>query len=157
MGTEVVALALNKVGWENFTPVTIKEGQGSGKGWDGDTPESSLSNDTPPSGLSLVNGYNSVSTASSDKLIVLTVLEKVVKEQTLQLWVLLVGYGDVVQEHTLLLISTRHLVQEMLLTLMMHPPRHIRAIPAKFKCHLCSLAASLNRIKPCVYEMILDA
>jgi hypothetical protein len=111
VGTKVVALALDKVGWENVTPVTIKEGQGSGKGWDRDTPESSLSNNTPPSGLCLVNGYNSVSTTSPENSIILTVLEKVVKEQTLQFWVLLIGYGDVVQEHTLLLISTRHLVQ----------------------------------------------
>src|SRR5450432_3114351 len=57
MCTKVVTLRLDHVGREHVTAITVEERQGSGEGWDWDTPESGLSTDTSPTRLRLVNGY----------------------------------------------------------------------------------------------------
>jgi len=46
---------LKQVGWNDLTPVTIKEGKSSAESGSGDTPENSLSDDTPPAWLSFVD------------------------------------------------------------------------------------------------------
>jgi hypothetical protein len=38
VGTKVVTLGLDEVGGEGLGSVTVEEGEGSGVGWDGDTP-----------------------------------------------------------------------------------------------------------------------
>jgi len=56
VGTEVVTLSLEDIGRNDLAPVTVQECEGSRKGRSGDTPENGLSDDTPPAGLSLVDG-----------------------------------------------------------------------------------------------------
>lgn len=85
VGTEVITLSLEEVGGNHFTPVTIEEGKGSRESGGGNTPEASLSDDTPPSGLCFVN----------------SLVEEVVEEQRLEVLVLLVSGSDVTKEHTL--------------------------------------------------------
>lgn len=56
VGTEVITLGLEDVGRNDLGPVAVEEGESSGEGGRGDTPEDGLSDDTPPAGLSLVHG-----------------------------------------------------------------------------------------------------
>lgn len=110
--THIVTLRLNKVGWNNCTSVSVKEGKSSGESRCWDTPECCLSNNSSPALLSLVDG----------------VLEKVVKEQRLELLILFVSLGDITEEDTNnLALSNNYLIVTDLR--MMHPPRHMRAIP----------------------------
>jgi hypothetical protein len=85
VSTEIVTLSLQKVRRHDLAPVAIKEGKSCAKcrGWD--TPENSLSNDTSPARLGLVNGF----------------VEEIVKEKGFQLRVFLVGRGDISQEDAL--------------------------------------------------------
>jgi hypothetical protein len=83
--TEEVSLSLDKVGGEGLGSVTVEEGEGGGEGRDGDTPESGLGNDSPPSWLSLGNSLK----------------EEGGNEQVLELVVLSVGGGNVRQEDRL--------------------------------------------------------
>jgi len=85
VGTEEVSLSLDEVGGEGLGTVAIEEGERGGVRRDGDTLEGRLSNDTPPSWLSLGNGLQ----------------EEGADEQVLELWVLTVRGGDVGQEDTL--------------------------------------------------------
>ena len=78
-------MSLEEVSGDNLAPVTIEEGKGSGESGGGDTPETSLGNDSPPAGLSLVN----------------SLVEEVVEEQRLKVAVLLVRSGDVAKEDRL--------------------------------------------------------
>ena len=55
VGTEVITLSLEKGGGETFGSVTVEEGKGGGESGSGDTPESTLGDDSAPSRLSLVN------------------------------------------------------------------------------------------------------
>ena len=48
MGTEVIALSLEDVGRDDLTPVTVQEGEGRRESRSRNTPENSLSDDTPP-------------------------------------------------------------------------------------------------------------
>lgn len=54
--TEVVTLGLEDVGRNDLAPVTVQERKGRRESGSGDTPENGLSDDTPPAGLSLVDG-----------------------------------------------------------------------------------------------------
>jgi hypothetical protein len=56
VGTEVVTLCLEKVGGNNLAAIAVKEGESGAERRSRDTPEDSLGNDTPPSGLSFVDG-----------------------------------------------------------------------------------------------------
>jgi hypothetical protein len=47
--------------------------------------------------------------------------------------------------------------RNLLLTLMIHPPLHIAAIPALLRVQSLTLAASRMSMKPWAYEMILEA
>lgn len=49
-------LSLDEAGRDNLAPVTVEEGEGSGEGGGGDTPEHSLGNNTPPARLRFVDG-----------------------------------------------------------------------------------------------------
>lgn len=52
-----IYLGLKKVGRNDLAPVAVKEGKGGTECGRGNAPENSLGNDTPPSGLCLVDGY----------------------------------------------------------------------------------------------------
>lgn len=82
VGTEEVSLTLDKVGGKGLGSVTVEEGQGGGVGRDGNTPESGLSDDSPPAGLGLFEGLG----------------EEGSKEEVLEFGVLSVGSGDVRKE-----------------------------------------------------------
>ena len=71
VGTKVITLGLEKVGWEVLGPVAVVERQGSAesRGWD--TPESTLADNVSPALLCVVNGL----------------VEEVVKEEVLEVWV----------------------------------------------------------------------
>ena len=56
--TEVVALRLQYIGWENFTSISIEEGKGCAESGNRDTPEHCLSAHTSPTRLGFVHGYN---------------------------------------------------------------------------------------------------
>lgn len=85
MKTKQTYLSLEEVGGNNLAPVTIEEGKSGGESGSRDTPENSLSDDTPPTGLRLVDGL----------------VEEVIEEQRLKLAVLVVSGGDVTKENTL--------------------------------------------------------
>ena len=82
VGTEVVTLGLEKVGWKVLGPVTVKEGKSGGEARSWDTPESTLGDDVSPSWLCLVD----------------CLVEEVVEEQVLEVWVGTVGLCDVLEE-----------------------------------------------------------
>lgn len=82
VGTEVVSLGLDQGSGQLLSSVTVEEGQGGGEGRDGDTPQGGLGDDSPPSGLGVLDG----------------VLEEVIEQQGLELGVLLEGLGDIGQE-----------------------------------------------------------
>lgn len=83
--TEEVTLSLDEVGGEGLGSVTVKEGQGGGERWDGDTPEGRLSDNSSPSGLGLGDGLE----------------EEGADEQVFELRVLSVGGGNVGKEDRL--------------------------------------------------------
>ena len=56
VSTKVVTLSLEDIGGDNLAPVTIQEGKGRREGRSWNTPENSLSDDTPPAGLSFLDG-----------------------------------------------------------------------------------------------------
>ena len=82
VGTEVVTLSLEKIGWEVLRPETVVEGEGSGEGRSWDTPEGTLGDNVTPAVLGSVDG----------------VVEEVVEEEVLKVGVAAVGLGDVLQE-----------------------------------------------------------
>lgn len=83
VGTEVVSLGLEEVGWEILGAVTVEPRKCGGETWSWDTDLSGLGNDVSPSWLSLLDG----------------VLEEVGEEEVLELWVLAVGISDVLEEN----------------------------------------------------------
>ena len=83
VGTEVVTLGLEHVGWEVLGSETVVEGERGGEGWCWDTPESTLGDDVTPAWLRLVDGL----------------VEEVVEQQVLEVWVGAVGLGDVLEEN----------------------------------------------------------
>ena len=82
VSTEVISLGLDQRSGQLLASVTVEERQGGGVGRDGDTPQGGLGDDSPPSGLSLLDGA----------------LEEVVEQQRFELGVLLECLGDVGQE-----------------------------------------------------------
>ena len=56
VGTKVVTLSLEDISGDNLAPVTVQESKSRREGWGGDTPENGLSDDTPPAGLSFLDG-----------------------------------------------------------------------------------------------------
>jgi len=82
VGTEVVTLSLQQVGRKLLGAVAIVEAEGGAEGRSGDTPESGLADDVSPSLLGVVDGL----------------VEEVVKQEVLQVRVLAVRVGDVLQE-----------------------------------------------------------
>lgn len=82
VGTEVVTLGLEHVGGEVLGAVAVVEGEGGAEGRGGDTPEGTLGDDVAPAVLGLVDGA----------------VEEVVKEQVLEVGVLAVSLGDLLEE-----------------------------------------------------------
>ena len=80
--TEVITLSLEEVGWEVLGAVTIKPVEGGGETWGWDTESSGLADNVSPSWLSLVD----------------SLVEEIVKEKILELWVVAVSVGDILQE-----------------------------------------------------------
>jgi hypothetical protein len=130
--TKVVALSLEQIGGHDFAPVAVKEGQSSRKGRDWDTPESSLSDNSPPSWLGLVNGYTKICQyVANDPTVHAPLLKKSSKSKLSISWFL--TYAPVISpKNTLCSEFSTHQQPNgnNLPTLMIQPPRHIRAIPA---------------------------
>ena len=82
VGTEVVALCLQHVGRQVFCAVAVVEAESGGESRCWDTPESTLADDVSPSWLCLVDGL----------------VEEVVEEQVLEIRVVTVCRGDILQE-----------------------------------------------------------
>jgi len=82
VGAEVVSLGLEQVGGQVLGAVAVEPGQGGGEGWGGDAEEGGLGDDVSPAGLGLVDGL----------------VEEVAEEEVLQVVVLAVGGGDVLEE-----------------------------------------------------------
>jgi len=55
MRTKVVALPLNKIGWEKVTAVAVEESKGCAECREGDSPEGGLGNDASPPWLCLMD------------------------------------------------------------------------------------------------------
>jgi hypothetical protein len=82
VGTEVVTLGLEEVGRQVLGAVAVVEAESGGEGGSGDTPESSLADHVTPAGLGVVDGL----------------VEEVVEEQVLEVGVVAVGLGDILEE-----------------------------------------------------------
>lgn len=82
VGTKVVTLGLEQVGWQILGPVAVVKGQSSAKCRCWDTPEGALADNVPPASLRVVDGL----------------VEKVVEEQVLEVRVRAVCLGNVLQE-----------------------------------------------------------
>lgn len=82
VGTEVVTLGLEQVGGEILRPVTVVEGQSGAESRSGETPDGGLCNDVSPASLGVGDGLE----------------EELVEKQVLEVWVLAVRRGDVLQE-----------------------------------------------------------
>lgn len=82
VGTEVVTLSLQQVGGQVLGAVAVVEAEGSSEGGQRNTPQSRLADDVTPARLGLVNSVG----------------EELVEEQVLELGVVAVGVGDVLQE-----------------------------------------------------------
>lgn len=82
VGTEVVALSLEEVRGEVLGAVTIEPRESSGESGSGNTKESGLGDNITPAGLSLVDGL----------------VEEVVEQEVLEVGVVAVSSGDVLQE-----------------------------------------------------------
>ncbi len=55
MRAKVIALPLNKIGWEKVTAVAVEEGKGCAECREGYAPERGLSNDASPAWLCFVD------------------------------------------------------------------------------------------------------
>lgn len=82
MGAEVISLTLEQVGGQVLGAVAVEPGQSGGEGGRWDTEEGGGADDVSPAGLRGVDGF----------------VEEVVEEEVLQVVVLSVGGGDVLQE-----------------------------------------------------------
>lgn len=82
VGTEVVTLGLKQIGGQVLRPVTVVEGQSGAESRSGETPDGGLCNDVSPASLGVGDGLE----------------EELVEKQVLEVWVLAVRRGDVLQE-----------------------------------------------------------
>lgn len=82
VGTEVVTLGLQQVGREVLGAVAVVEAEGSAEGRERDTPEGGLANNVSPAALSVVDGL----------------VEEVVEQEVLEVGVVAVSVGDVLEE-----------------------------------------------------------
>lgn len=101
MKKEKAYLSLKKVSGDDFAPVTVEECQGSAEGRRRNTPENSLSNDTPPSGLGALDGCKTSQQRRLTDGVWHTILEEFIKKQGLQLGILGISCGDVLEENAL--------------------------------------------------------
>lgn len=82
VSTEVITLGLEKVGGKVLGAVTVEPGQSGRESGSGDTQKGSLGDNVSPAGLGLVDGL----------------VEELVEEKVLQLRLLAVSRGDVLEE-----------------------------------------------------------
>lgn len=82
MGTEVITLGLEKVGWQILGSVTIEPTESGGESGSWDTEESSSANNLSPSWLCLVDGL----------------VEEVIEEKVLKVWVVTESRCNVLKE-----------------------------------------------------------
>jgi len=82
VGTEVVTLGLQQVGREVLGAVAVVEAEGSAEGRERDTPEGRLADNVSPAGLSVVDGL----------------VEEVVEQEVLEVGVVAVSVGNVLEE-----------------------------------------------------------
>lgn len=82
VGAEVVTLSLEQVGGKVLGAVSVVETQGSAESRSGDTPKGSLAYNVSPAFLGVVDRLG----------------EERVEQQILEIWVVAVGVGDVLQE-----------------------------------------------------------
>lgn len=82
VGTEVVTLGLQQVGGQSLGAVAVVEAEGGAEGGSGDTPEGTFADNASPALLGVVDGL----------------VEEVVEEEVLEIGVVAVGLGDVLQE-----------------------------------------------------------
>jgi hypothetical protein len=82
VGSEIITLGLEHICWEVLSPDAVVEGQSGGEGGCWDAPKCALGDDVTPARLRLVDGL----------------VEEVIKEQVLQVWVCAVGLRDILKE-----------------------------------------------------------
>lgn len=82
VGTEVVTLGLEQVGGQVLGAVAVVEAESGGEGGSRNTPEGSLADDVTPSSLGVVN----------------SLVEEVVEQEVLEVGVVAVGLGDILEE-----------------------------------------------------------
>jgi hypothetical protein len=82
VSTEVITLSLEEGSRELSSPVAIEEGESSGESRCRDSRDGSLSHNSSPAWLSLVD----------------SLVEEIIEEQVLESWVLAVSIGDVAEE-----------------------------------------------------------
>ena len=83
MGTEVITLSLQQVGWQVFGAISVEEGQRSAESRHGNARLDCICNHISPASLSIVDGL----------------VEEVVEEKILEVRVVAVSRGDVLQEY----------------------------------------------------------
>jgi hypothetical protein len=83
VGTEVVTLGLEEVGRELLGAVTVVEAEGSAESRGRDTPEGTLADNVSPASLGVVD----------------SLVEEVIEQEVLEVGVVAVSVGDILQEN----------------------------------------------------------
>lgn len=83
MGTEVISLRLQKICWEILRAVPIIPAQSCAESGRGYTPQCAFADNVSPAVLSLVD----------------SLVEEIVEQQILELWILTICRSNVLQEH----------------------------------------------------------
>jgi hypothetical protein len=126
MRTKVVTLRLQKIRTSSRSPVSIKERQCARKARDGHAQQHGLRHDSTEVGGGGLDGLG----------------EERVQEEIVEVWVGHESFRDISQKDTVVRGIYRRYLR------MMQPPRHIRAIAPKFKCHPFALPASRKSMNP---------
>lgn len=142
VGAEVVTLSLEEVGRQVLSAEAVVEGQSGAEGWHGNTPLSTLGDDVTPSWLCLVNGL----------------VEEVVEQEVLEVWVGTVCVCDVLKEDgSDDAASTPHegdLWLAELPVVLLGSLQNVSNVP---RIGISGQHTACISMKPCAYEIILDA
>lgn len=135
VSTEVITLSLEEVGWEVLGTVTVEPVKSSGESWSWYTECGSLADNLSPTWLSLVN----------------SLVEEVVEEQVLEVGVVTVSLGDILQEDGSDNASTTpHESNGWLVKLPLVFPGSLQvSLVSRFSHHECSARTSCINMKPC--------
>ena len=82
VSTKVVTLRLEKIGREVLGTIAVIPAERGAESRKGDAPQSPFTDDVSPAGLCLVDGL----------------VEEVVEEQVFEIWIVAVGFCDILQE-----------------------------------------------------------